>query len=239
MSPVVPLLLAAAVMTWGPGRASAADRLARPQPEPAAPDPADPPGRVRRWMLAGVAGLLVPVLTGPGPGALLLGTAVAVGVDRLLRRTGPRADDGAARVRLDLPVAADLLAVCLAGGTPVVSAVAAVGAAVDGPLGRGLVEVAGRLRLGAAARTAWADLPAPAAGLARAVVRSGESGSAVVPALQRLAEDSRSTARADTAAAVQRAGVWVLAPLGLCFLPAFLCLGVAPLVLGIATDVFG
>jgi hypothetical protein len=38
---------------------------------------------------------------------------------------------------------------------------------------------------------------------------------------------------------VRRAGVWVLAPLGLCFLPAFLCLGVVPLVLGIAADVFG
>jgi hypothetical protein len=31
----------------------------------------------------------------------------------------------------------------------------------------------------------------------------------------------------------------VLAPLGLCFLPAFLCLGVIPLVLGIAGEVFG
>jgi hypothetical protein len=33
--------------------------------------------------------------------------------------------------------------------------------------------------------------------------------------------------------------VWVLAPLGLCFLPAFVCLGVAPMVLGIARNVFG
>ena len=30
----------------------------------------------------------------------------------------------------------------------------------------------------------------------------------------------------------------MLAPLGLCFLPAFVCLGVVPLVLGIAGDVF-
>jgi hypothetical protein len=30
----------------------------------------------------------------------------------------------------------------------------------------------------------------------------------------------------------------VLAPLGVCFLPAFVCLGVAPMVLGIAADVF-
>jgi hypothetical protein len=38
---------------------------------------------------------------------------------------------------------------------------------------------------------------------------------------------------------VRRAGVWVLAPLGLCFLPAFVCLGVVPLVLGIAEGVLG
>jgi hypothetical protein len=31
----------------------------------------------------------------------------------------------------------------------------------------------------------------------------------------------------------------VLAPLGACFLPAFVCLGVVPMVLGIAGDVFG
>jgi hypothetical protein len=60
-----------------------------------------------------------------------------------------------------------------------------------------------------------------------------------VPALRSLAADGRSAARAQTDAAVRRAGVWVLAPLGLCFLPAFLCLGVVPLVLGIAGDVFG
>jgi pilus assembly protein TadC len=61
----------------------------------------------------------------------------------------------------------------------------------------------------------------------------------VGPALHALAEDSRSAARAATETAVRRAGVWVLAPLGLCFLPAFVCLGVVPLVLGIAGEVFG
>jgi hypothetical protein len=33
--------------------------------------------------------------------------------------------------------------------------------------------------------------------------------------------------------------VRILAPLGLCFLPAFVCLGVVPLVIGIAGDVLG
>ena len=49
----------------------------------------------------------------------------------------------------------------------------------------------------------------------------------------------RSTA-ADTAEArAQRAAVLITAPLGLCFLPAFVCLGVAPTVAGIAATVLG
>lgn len=38
-------------------------------------------------------------------------------------------------------------------------------------------------------------------------------------------------------AAAERAGVLVTGPLGLCFLPAFLCLGVVPVVLGLAGSV--
>ena len=93
-------------------------------------------------------------------------------------------------------------------------------------------------RLGAEPRRAWADVPGELAGLGRVLVRAGESGAAVVPALRTLAADSRTAARGDADAAVRRAGVWVLAPLGVCFLPAFLCLGVVPLILGIAGDVF-
>ena len=44
-------------------------------------------------------------------------------------------------------------------------------------------------------------------------------------------------ALADAAEArAQRAGVLIAAPLGLCFLPAFLVLGVAPVVIGLAGE---
>lgn len=228
-------LLALALLVWPPLR-PASDRLGGPAVSPPTSDPAGPR---RRWVVAVVAGGAAVTITGPGPVGLLVAAAVVVAVERWLRRAGPRPEDQERRVRTDLPVAADLLAVCLAGGSTVVGAVAAVGGAVGGPLGAVLVDVAARLRWGTAPRTAWIDVPDAALALARVVVRAGESGSAVVPALQRLAADSRIAERAETAAAVQRAAVWVLAPLGLCFLPAFLCLGVAPLVLGIAADVFG
>jgi membrane protein YqaA with SNARE-associated domain len=117
-------------------------------------------------------------------------------------------------------------------------ALAAVAAALPGPLGDALAAVAGRLRLGAASRTAWHDAPPELAGLGRVLVRAGESGAAAAPALRALAAEARAAARSRAEAGVRRAGVWVLAPLGLCFLPAFVCLGIAPMVIGIAGQVF-
>jgi pilus assembly protein TadC len=168
------------------------------------------------------------------------GGALAAGVERLLRARTP--DDTAAdRVVLvrDLPAACDLLGVCLSAGLPVEGALEAVGGAVGGPLGEQLRSVAALSRLGADPRPAWAEVLPELAALGRVLVRAGESGAMVAGALRTLAAESRISARVATQVAVQRAGVWVLAPLGACFLPAFVCLGVAPLVLGIAGDVFG
>jgi pilus assembly protein TadC len=186
-----------------------------------------------------LAGLAACALLGGGLPGLLVAAAVVVASERLLRRDRTATGHRHEAVARDLPVACDLLAVCLASGTPTGAAVAAVAGAVPGPLGEGLAEVGALYRLGAAPRQAWAGAPSGTEALARVLVRAGESGSTVVPALHRLAADMRSTQRGDVEAAVRRAGVWVLAPLGLCFLPAFVCLGVVPLVLGIAADVFG
>ena len=203
--------------------------------------PAPPAPSVRRaWLLAGAAGGAAGLLVGGGTG-LVAGAAVTVVGGRLLRR-GPPAGEEATRTALlrELPGACDLLGVCLASGVPVTGALAAVGATVPAPLGPRLRDVAALYRLGAEPRQrVGARAAAELAALGRVLVRAGESGSAVVPALRSLAADSRTAARAQTDAAVRRAGVWVLAPLGVCFLPAFLCLGVVPLVLGIAGGVFG
>ncbi|WP_335618081.1 hypothetical protein [Lentzea guizhouensis] len=49
-----------------------------------------------------------------------------------------------------------------------------------------------------------------------------------------LAGRTRADAVDQAEAKAQRAAVAVAAPLALCFLPAFLCLGVLPVVLGLA-----
>ncbi|NEK60536.1 type II secretion system F family protein [Geodermatophilus sabuli] len=237
---VVPLL-AAALALWPPRRAAVVARarslaVRRPESSP------DPPGAAtggarRRWPLAAAAGLAAGLLVG-GPLGGVAAVLVAVGVERLLRSGADDRRRVHGALVADLPVACDLIAVCLAAGLPVGGALAAVSAVLPGPLGPELATVAGLYRLGAPLRQAWAEVPPELTGLGRVLVRAGESGSAVVPALQGLATDTRAEARSHADAGVRRAGVWVLAPLGVCFLPAFLCLGVVPLVLGIAADVF-
>lgn len=232
------LIVAAALLLWSPSARFVAVR-ARALRTPPEPDVADGSAASvrRRWALAGGAGLAAGLLVGG-----LLGAGVALGVavvaERSLRGADAGADERTALAR-ELPGACDLLGVCLSAGVPIGAALAAVGAAVPDPLARHLTAVAALGRLGAEPRRAWADVPVELAALGRVLVRAGESGAAAAPALRALAADSRAAARADTEAAVRRAAVWVLAPLGLCFLPAFVCLGVVPMVLGLAGDLFG
>ena len=229
------LAMAAALLLWVPRAEGRRAFVLRREP----PAPVVRPASARRRVLLPVgAALGVGLLTG-GPAGLVAGGVAGVVCGQLLRRSGP--DPGRAlRAALlrDLPAACDLLAVCLAAGVPVSGALAAVGQSDPGPVGEELRRVAALYRLGAEPRRAWEEVPDELAGLGRAVVRAGESGAAVVPALRSLAADGRSVVRSEAEAAVRRARIWVLAPLGACFLPAFLCLGVVPLVLGIAGDVF-
>jgi len=231
------LALGAALLLWRPRARGRPGSLLRPDRRRERGGRAADPVR-RRRLLAGGAALAVGLLVGGMSGVLAAGV-VAVAGDRLLRRAvrdGPHT--ARAALLRDLPAACDLLAVCLAAGVPVAGALSAVGESDAGPVGDHLGRTAALYRLGAEPQRAWDDVPDELAGLGRALVRAGESGAAVVPALRSLAADGRAAIRMEAEAAVRRAGIWVLAPLGACFLPAFLCLGVVPLILGIAGDVF-
>ncbi|MYV62254.1 type II secretion protein F, partial [Streptomyces sp. SID4931] len=54
--------------------------------------------------------------------------------------------------------------------------------------------------------------------------------------IARLAASIRAERAAAAVARAQRAGVLITAPVGLCFLPAFLAVGVAPVIIGLAGD---
>lgn len=204
------------------------------------PRPGPGRGRLLSPRVAAVtAGTALAWLVGNWPG-LVVGALAAAVLDRLVRRL-PAATDRrrAHEMAADLPLALNLLAACLEAGSPLGPAVEAVGTALDGPLGRELTAVAVSLRLGGSPEHAWSRLAADPVvrPVALAVVRVSDSGAGLAALMSRLADDQRDRARLAAEAAARRAGVLVVAPLGLCFLPAFLLLGVAPVVIGLASAV--
>ena len=219
----------------------------RPRPPPRVRvGPGRGAGSGARPVLASVAaGAAVALLLAP-PAGLVVGLVVTVLGPQLLRRLEP-AEVRARREQLvaDLPLMLDLLASCLAGGAPLPEAARAVAAAVQGPAGERLTDVCLQLSVGTPPAQAWSGLTGspddptrgrevdPLAPAARALGRAAEGGAPVADAVARLAEDARAHARAQGQQAARRVGVLVVAPLGLCFLPAFVLLGVVPIVAGL------
>lgn len=170
----------------------------------------------------------------------MLGLVVALAGPRLLSRLEPAAAR-AERVQLitDRPLVLDLLSACLAGGASLSEAARVVSLAVPGPAGQRLALVCAELAVGSPPAQAWAALinevtdEDPLAPAARALGRAAEGGAPVAAAVARLAEDARAVARAEGDRAAHKVGVMVVAPLGLCFLPAFMLLGVVPVVAGL------
>ena len=203
---------------------------ARPRPRRAA---ASLPAR---RLVAYGAGISAALLVGGAPG-LVVGVFTAVLCSRLLLRLGTRADlRRTAALQRDLPLAADLLAAVLGAGAPPAVAAASVGRALGGPLGHELERVARASDLGAAPAAAWAHVleePATTA-LARPLLRAADRGAPAAAAAARIAAEQRREARDRAAAAAEVVAVRGVGPLGLCFLPAFVLLGVLPLVAGSA-----
>lgn len=138
---------------------------------------------------------------------------------------------------LNLAATWDLFAACLRAGLPVPTAISAVVAGVTGPEADALRATAGLLSLGAGPAEAWAPARAGpgTAELARAAQRTARSGSALAVVAEELAVQLRTSLADRAEAKAQRAGVLIAGPLALCFLPAFLCLGVVPVVIGLAS----
>jgi pilus assembly protein TadC len=163
-----------------------------------------------------------------------LAALVTVGLRRALaNRTDERVEHGA-----ELASCWELLAACLEAGLPVAAAVLATATPLTGAAGNGMRRVAGLLELGADPVDAWRTVehrPALAA-FARAAARSAGTGAA----LARVARTECVRLRAElidaAQARAQRAAVLITGPLGLCFLPAFLVLGIAPVVIGLASE---
>lgn len=186
---------------------------------------------------ASVAALATLALVG-WPVGLLAGLAVGIGVNQLTGRLEPlTVRRRRAAIQRDLAGALDLLAACLEAGTPMVVAVRAVASGVGGQLGDQFAVVVAALDLGAGGE-AWTLLTDPELQpIGRAFARANSSGAPVADIATQLAAEHRATMRVAAEAAAQRAGVAAVAPLGACFLPAFVLIAVVPVVAGLARTV--
>lgn len=135
----------------------------------------------------------------------------------------------------------DLVAACLRAGMPPSAAALTVSRYDTSSLGAALRRSADMLSLGATPEVAWSsrdDTPVVQA-LAKAVRRASHTGTNLADAVTSLAAELRAGEDDRAQAAAERAGVLIAAPLGLCFLPAFVCLGLVPVIAGLAAQVLG
>lgn len=175
----------------------------------------------------------------PGPLVVRARVGIHVRARQLPARPATGADPLASASSLDV------LAVCLGAGMAVSTAAAATAPFAPPELSRVLRRAAELLALGADPAVAWSappDQPVSSAdlhhdALLRLARRSASSGAALADGVADLAAQSRSDAAHCAAAAAERASVLIAGPLGLCFLPAFVCLGLVPVIAGLANTV--
>lgn len=224
----------AAHLAWAPVARSTRPRRELTLPPWLAARPGALPLRTR-LVLGAVTGLAA-FLLGESVGvltALLLGVGVVAAVVVVLGRIEPSSAQQARERRIvDLPHTLELLAGCLASGLPLRRAVREVGAAMTGPVGDDLRLVMGQVDVGIDERQAWLALEdSPGwTGIARDIARAAEAGSGLRLALDRHAVRARKTAHTHRQARARTIGVRSVLPLMVCFLPAFVLIGIVPTV---------
>lgn len=131
-----------------------------------------------------------------------------------------------------------LLGATVRSGLDVRSALEQVGRVADGDAGR-LAEVAASLSAGGSWVEAWSEAPARFSPVARALGPAWERGASPIDALETLAATLLARARAAGDAASAELGVRLSLPLALCLLPAFVLVGIVPLLIAVGGAVVG
>lgn len=180
------------------------------------------------FLLFGLAVPATVAMVALGP-VTILATSLLVGVLLWRRRARGAPPVGAAGIALML----DVLAGCLSAGASMPAALAAARAAAPAQLREPLEVAAEALRRGEDPPQTWLRLGQVAPELAAVSAlcsRAMTSGASVTGELHRIAAALRSSLDTERRRKMQRASVWLVLPLGLCFLPAFVLVGVVPLV---------
>jgi Flp pilus assembly protein TadB len=206
-------------------------------PQPRLPRRARPPQVSRN--LAPIATVLAAIgvfVLFEGWFGLACAIVTVIAIPRLLaelqRREQRKTESQVAR---QVPQIADMLAAALAAGVSIPNATRAVAAAVGQPALNAVVRAQ---ELGADAIESWRNAPEPLRPIGHALARSQHTGAAASAVLHGVADDARRRHRTVVEIAARTAGVRAVAPLAACFLPAFLLLGVVPIVVTLAEDFF-
>jgi Flp pilus assembly protein TadB len=208
---------------------------------PVAPDtPADERAVLRRLRAPLVALAFFGAWTFVGG---VIGAVVGLGVAAVAWRVLGRTESPAVRRRReeferDLPTAVHLLSACFAAGAATSGALETVSAALPGAVADELMLVRHRLALGVDPVSVWRGLASQPElrPLGRSMARAHESGASVQSAIERLAGELAAQSRARTDVLARSVEVRAAAPLGVCFLPAFVLLGVVPMVVGVVSS---
>lgn len=137
----------------------------------------------------------------------------------------------AAALRRSAPAVCSLLAVCLDAGAPPRFALREVAAVVGGAAGRELDAVVHRIDVGLDEAQAWLDLaqvPGYSA-VGRDVARAIRSGLGLADLLRHHAAEAHRDLAGAALVRARGASVRGVIPLMVCFLPAFIALGVVPI----------
>ncbi|HSO70247.1 MAG TPA: type II secretion system F family protein [Arachnia sp.] len=204
----------------------------------------DLPGRAgappagQRVAFGATAGLLAALVV-EGWSGLVLGGGVALVATLGLGFAAPRPDWS--MLTRELPDALDFLAVCMDAGLPTAHAVGEVARVSPSATRRLLQEVAAQLALGRAGPAAWESLRShPVWGrVAVDVIRAEHAGTALAGVLRDHAEDARQEHRDAAARRARTVGVRSVVPLMACFLPAFMAVGVVPIIASLMQSFFG
>ncbi len=222
--------------------ASPAGRVRR---EPLSPDPPAQQAPLLRLrpVLATLAGAAAWAFVG-GPVGLVAAAAAALVAWRVLGHAeSPTAKRRRAELERDLPAAVHLLGACLAAGAATARALADVADALPGAVAEELSLIRRRLELGVDPLAVWRDVAEhpQLRSLGMAMARAHRSGASVAATVESLAAELAAQSRARTDELARTVEVRAAAPLGACFLPAFVLLGVVPMVVGVfaAMNLFG
>lgn len=158
---------------------------------------------------------------------LLAGCA---GVPWLAGTREPPAPTQSATQPIDLAVVVDLAAAAMAAGASVPRTIEALGRACRDP---DLEVVARALQLGADWEDAWGEAPARYRPLADALAPAWLSGVDTHRVLTSTADHLRARRQQYAREAAEKLAVRLVVPLGLCQLPAFILIGLVPVVLAL------